>query len=167
MNPRVAMMAVAIWSGVFATSSMSGAQVKEAKQPTASGQLQIEVYLCTSTTYTPWIRRSSRPRDYNPYRYSAHIEVYLPQLEVAYLPSSETFISCDRKRYAEDKSKIGQVALDEGNLLRASQPRSETQVQVRKIPALTLATHFQDDVLERYKEYIRSGTPTSNPDSGD
>jgi hypothetical protein len=67
---------------------------------TAPDHPKVEVYCCAVQTYRPWIKRPAPPRDYNPYHFSAHVEVYLPELGVAYLPASVSLVTADRKRYS-------------------------------------------------------------------
>jgi len=43
---------------------------------------KVRVYCCAVQTYRPWLKRPLPPRDYNPYHFSAHVEVYLPEIGV-------------------------------------------------------------------------------------
>ena len=120
---------------------------------TAPDHPKIEVYCCAVQTYRPWMKRPAPPRDYNPYHFSAHVEVYLPELGVAYLPASGSFLTADLKRYSEPTSDIV--------------GRGRRTIRATRITGLTLTAQALRDVLQKHKAYLEKKSAPNKSTAGD
>ena len=136
---------------VCVIAMLAGCQTEDRPQAKpVSPQLPVcDVYCCSVETYRPWRNRMRPPADYKPYRFSAHIEIYLPEFGVAYLPASGFFVPADTKRYSEPK-----VAPSYGG---------QTFRAVR-VSELTLRDETLRDVLRKYNAYQKEKSAPNRSD---
>ena len=145
--------ALCVLACVIVTLSSCLARDVAQVNPAVPKRPAVEVYCCTVETYRPWTKRPRAPRDYKPHHFSVHVEVYLPEFGVAYLPAYGSFVAADRKRYSEPTSEIV--------------GRGRRTVRANRVPQLTLTREALQDVLQKHKAYLKNRSTPNQSAPGD